>query len=243
MIVVFVESNDVSESFVKLNKERYHHLVRVLRIGKNEKIKIVCDNDNVFIADVSDIKNDGLEIKNIQKRIKTHSKKLVLVHALTKKDKFSTICDYVTQLGVTDIIPVETERSIVKWDLCKKEKMLGKWREKVLYAAMQSEREEIPHVHTVVKFKDYINNISLKNNEMGLVCWEEEKFIQIKHIQNEIKNKDKVICIIGPEGGLSKNEIAELKQRKFHVVSLGKNILRVEIASVVALVRLQDMLR
>ena len=242
MIVVFVESDTVSDSFIKLNKERYHHVVRVLRISKNEKIKIVCDNDDVIIANIRDIKHDGLEIKQLQKRKKTYSKKLVLVHALTKKDKFSTICDYVTQFGITDIIPIETERSIVKWDHDKKEKMLEKWREKVLHAAMQSEREEVPRVHTILKFKDYVNNVSLKNNEMGLVCWEEEKFTQIKQLQNEIKKKDKVICFIGPEGGLSECEIACLKERKFQVVSLGKNILRVEIASLVALVQLQDML-
>ena len=242
MIVVFVESDTVSDSFIKLNKERYHHLVRVLRISKNEKIKIVCDNDDVIIANVSDIKNDGLEIKHLQKRKKKHLKTIVLVQALTKKDKCSTICDYVTQFGITDIIPIETERSIVKWDHGKKEKMLEKWREKVLHAAMQSEREEVPCVHTVVTFKDYISNISLKSNETGLVCWEEEKFTQMKQLQNEIKKKDKVIFFIGPEGGLSEHEIASLKERKFQVVSLGKNILRVEIASLVALVQLQDML-
>ena len=62
------------------------------------------------------------------------------------------------------------------------------------------------------------------------------------HFQNEIKNKGSVICFIGPEGGLSKNEVSSLEERKFQVVSLGGNILRVEIASLVALVQLQVML-
>jgi 16S rRNA (uracil1498-N3)-methyltransferase len=126
-----------------------------------------------------------------------------------------------TELGVSTIIPVITERSIVKVD-GKEDKKIERWTKICKEASEQSKRLSIPNISSVIKLKD------LDTDGLKMICstFEKENTFQ-KFLQNNTMY-DKITIVVGPEGGLSLNEEKLLISKGFNPVSLGSLIMRVE---------------
>ena len=158
---------------------------------------------------------------------------IILYQGLPKSSKMDFIVQKATEIGVKEIYPIITNRTVVKIDNNKKEKnKVDRWNKISEEAAKQSKRDIIPKVNSVLSFKEMIN--ILKDEENILVPYENQEGIGIKDIIKKISNK-KIHVIIGPEGGFEEEEIEELKDIGSNTVSLGPRILRTETAGIVAL--------
>lgn len=202
-----------------LSENDLYHINTVMRMHDGDKVEVVHNNE-LYICELC----DNLA-KILTKESTTNNKKarITLVIPLLKEQKMDLILQKATELGVDEIVPVIMERSIVKFDSSKEDKKLARWRKICKEASEQSKRLDIPEVTRVLKMEE------LKSfNGVKLTCSTSEKSENIKKYLKKQRNYDKIILVIGPEGGLSKQEEEYLKTLDFVSVSLGNLIMRVE---------------
>ena len=213
--------------------EDVKHISKVLRCKIGEEIE-VCDKDNnEYICEITDISKDLVELNILNKvDIKREANvRVKLYQGLPKGPKMEMILQKLTEVGVDEIILVQTKRSVVKVDDKKEDKKIERWERIIYEAAKQSKRGIIPKLRGVLSFKETLED--MKNNDMNICPYENERTVSIKKaIQNSDINN--IGIFVGPEGGITEEEIESVQNIGSHVVSLGPRILRTETASVVA---------
>ena len=231
----FVEKKNINlgNNTCIIEGEDVKHISKVLRCKIGEEIE-VCDKDNSeYICEITNISKDLVELNILNKvDIKREADvRVKLYQGLPKGPKMEMILQKLTEVGVDEIILVQTKRSVVKVDDKKEDKKIERWERIIYEAAKQSKRGIIPKLRGVLSFKEALED--MKNNDMNICPYENERTVSIKKaIQNsDIKN---IGIFVGPEGGITEEEIESVQGIGSHVVSLGPRILRTETASVVA---------
>lgn len=187
----------------------------------NDKIEVIYNND-LYICNV--ILNELPWIDIVFKEEgKIEDKEIILAIPLLKEQKMDLVLQKATELGVTKIIPVTMERSIVKLDDSKEVKKIDRWSKICKEASEQSKRNSIPVISNIMTLKELVKEEGIK-----IVCSTIEKENNLKKFLTEHKNYDKIIIVVGPEGGISSKEEEYLVSEGFTRVSLGKRIMRVE---------------
>ena len=213
--------------------EDVKHISKVLRCKIGEEIE-VCDKDNnEYICEITDISKDLVELNILNKvDIKREANvRVKLYQGLPKGPKMEMILQKLTEVGVDEIILVQTKRSVVKVDDKKEDKKIERWERIIYEAAKQSKRGKIPTLTGVLTFKEALED--MKNNDLNLCPYENERTVVIKEaIQG--KQISNIGIFVGPEGGFEEDEIEKIQDIDGKVVSLGPRILRTETASVVA---------
>jgi 16S rRNA (uracil1498-N3)-methyltransferase len=210
--------NHINEK-IKLTQNNVHYLTKVLRLRNCEKI-LVFDGTAEAIAV---LENEMIEVIEITR---THSPKpLKLAVGIIKQTRFEWLLEKVTELGVTEIFPLNTQFT---QNLMNFQKLRTRFETIITEACKQSNRICVPILHEPIDMDKFINSIDDDSWVFG-------------HIQNIEKNRLKTNtnnkscgAIIGPEGGFSENEIQKLLE-KCTPLDLSENILRTETASIIAL--------
>ena len=213
--------------------EDVKHISRVLRCKENDKLE-VCDMDNnEYICEIREINKDNILLDIIEKvNIKRESSlKVKLYQGMPKGTKMELILQKLTEIGVDEIVLVQTKRSVTKIDNKKEDKKIERWERVIYEAAKQSKRGKIPTLRGVLSFKEALKD--MENNDLNLCPYENERTISIKECLKDV-NANTIGIFVGPEGGFEEDEIEKIQDMDGKVVSLGPRILRTETASVVA---------
>ncbi len=205
------------DNFLVLSKEDLYHIKTVMRM-KEDYIEVVYQN-KLHICKLD--KDYNAVIEKIIDENYNKKTKFILCIPLLQEQKMSFILQKATELGVDEIIPIFTTRSKVKID-GKEEKKIDRWNKICKEASEQSKRLDIPVISNVKKIEQ------LDYDCLKVVCSTKEKNNTIKKVLKKLKNYDKILMLIGPEGGLTEEEENKLKDLDFELVTLGDNILRVE---------------
>lgn len=202
-----------------------HHIKNVMRCKVNDQIEVVF-NETVYICTIKNLTPLVLTIDNIIKENKDLNVELTVAVSLVQEQKFDLIIQKLTELGVTNIIPVKTNRSIVKLDNQREDKKLIRWQNICKEASEQSKRTSIPKIDKILSIKELINN----NSNVKLICSLNENTKDIaKYLDSNPKS---ILFAIGPEGGFSEDEETYLLNNGFNPVSLGPRVMRVETAAI-----------
>lgn len=214
-------SNSKENDKLFLINDDIYHITRVMRMKDNDKIEVIYNND-LYICNV--ILNELPWVGIVSKEEgKIEDKEIILAIPLLKEQKMDLVLQKATELGVTKIIPVIMERSIVKIDDSKEVKKIDRWSKICKEASEQSKRNSIPVISNIMTLKELVKEEGIK-----IVCSTIEKENNLKKFLTEHKNYDKIIIVVGPEGGISFKEEEYLVSEGFTRVSLGKRIMRVE---------------
>ena len=210
-----------------------HHIIKVLRMPVGEKIQIVSSDQVSAIMEISALTVDAAFVRFVDYIEDSHEPQveIILAQGLPKGEKMDYIVQKATELGVTAIIPLRMERSIVKLVAEKAEKKRERWQKIVAEAAKQSKRDIIPQVMPVTSLKQLFASY----NENIIMAYEAEQTVSLKSVLSSLKPIRQIILIIGPEGGIAKEEITLAQNSGVKFVSLGKRILRTETAGVAAI--------
>jgi 16S rRNA (uracil1498-N3)-methyltransferase len=200
-----------------LNDSDFHHIYKVMRMKNNDQIEVVYDK-KVYLCNLEN--NYGVIIKEIESNY--INKEINLVIPVLKEVKMDLIIQKATELGVSNIYVIKTERSIVKVDL-KEDKKISRWQTIAKEASEQSKRIDIPKIIGVLNIKDLKEIDGIK-----LVCSTKERVKTMKNLLHNNFIYDKITIVVGPEGGLSDKEESLLNDLGFLSISLGKLIMRVE---------------
>ena len=202
-----------------LEESDYFHIEKVMRMKEKDQIEVVYNKD-VYLCELNNFHVFQLEKLDKKEQIEPE---ISLIIPLLKEQKMDYILQKATELGVTRIIPTVMERSIIKVTEEKEEKKLIRWTKICKEASEQSMRTQIPIITKIHHFQDFQNLEGVK-----FICSTREKENNIKKLLTKHKNCDKMYIVVGPEGGLSEKEEANLVKMGFVPVSLGTRILRVE---------------
>lgn len=203
-----------------LKDEDLYHIKTVMRMNINDEIEVVYEQ-KVYICKLD--KNYNAIIEKVIEDNKIKKINYVLCVPILQEQKMSFILQKATELGVDLIIPILTARSMVKVK-DKENKKIERWKRICKEASEQSKRVTIPEVSEIKKITD------LNLDGLKIVCSTKEKDNTLKKVLKNNLKCDKIIMVVGPEGGLTLDEENKLIDLGFIPTSLGDNILRVETA-------------
>lgn len=238
MYKFFVSGNQIENNVINIIGEDVNHISNVLRLKELDKL-IICNKDTAisYITEISKINKENIKciILNQEEKSTESIVNVDLFQGLPKADKMEYIIQKSTELGVKNIYPVQLERCIVKIDKKSEPKKLERWQKIAEVAAKQSKRDIIPEIKSFINLENVCKII--ENYDKILVAYENESENTLK---DELKKLDRgkeinIGLIIGPEGGLSEEEVLKLVKNGANVVTLGKRILRTETASLAML--------
>lgn len=199
----------------------------------------VCDEAGMkYEAKIMQMEEEKILLQIMaEKKSNTESPmEITLLQGLPKADKMDFIVQKATELGVSEIIPVEMERSIVKLEEKSATKKVERWNKIAYEASKQSGRQKVPKVLNVANLKNIIEKFS--KYDIVILPYEKETKQNLKQLLQKHQNLTKVAVIIGPEGGFSENDLSLLNLPNIEKVTLGARILRTETAGIATLAML-----
>ena len=229
----FVNSNQIKDNKVIIKGEDINHIKNVLRLSIDDNIQ-VCNMETAenYTCGIIKLNSDNIEC-NIFNKIKSEAEANIHINVfqgIPKSDKMELIIQKCVELGVNEITPVVMKRCVAKIDEQSKRKKFERWQKISEVAAKQCGRDIVPKIKDVTNIKNICNLI--KKYDIVLLAYENEEKNTLKNellkLKNRINEKLKIGIIIGPEGGLDKEEVETLKGNGAKVVTLGKRILRTE---------------
>lgn len=212
-------------------RERVHHINDVLHLQANEGVIVFDEKGNEYYTVIEKIsaKNIALKVVNMKKNIVEDKVQVTIACAIPKKSKFDDLIDKLTQLGVDRIIPMETERVIIKLDGRKKNLRLSRWNKIAVSASEQSQRNTLPVIESIKGIKQVLLESSGYDLKLIPALIDERKSLNV--VLQGINPKN-ILVLIGPEGDFSPSEVDLAKEAGFIPVTLGANVLRVETAAI-----------
>ncbi len=240
----FVEPDWIMEKEIRITGKDVNHIKNVLRMQIGEEITINNGQDAIhYQCEISSIEEEEIRCHILYKEESDFelSAKITLFQGLPKADKMELIIQKCVELGIYNIVPVQTKRAIVKLDEKKAKAKIVRWQAISEAAAKQSKRKRIPIVDMPISFQAAIQ--SAKTYDIVLIPYElKEGMKETKKAIESIKAGDRVGVFIGPEGGFSETEIAQATKMGAIPISLGKRILRTETAGFTTLALLMYQL-
>lgn len=211
-----------------------HRIANVLRLKAGDHVALLDGSGWEHEAELMSISGDEVRARIIETK-KCGGEpglKLTLAVCLPKSDKLDLIVQKCTELGISRMIVVDSERCVARLDPVKAEDRLRRWRRIAGEAAEQAGRARPPEVDGVVGYGELAAQIC--SHGTGLLAWEDEKHTSLKEALAGHKDGDAVLLIVGPEGGLTEREAELARQAGAKCVSLGRRTLRCETAAIAA---------
>lgn len=232
----FVTPDQVGEDKIRIQGSDVNHMKNVLRMRPGEEVMVSDGNNRQYRCRVEDypegeavlaILEAGLVDTELPSRI-------YLFQGLPKQEKMELIVQKAVELGVCQVIPVQTRRCVVKLDAKKAAKKVQRWQQIAESAAKQAGRGYIPAVSEVMTFQEAL--AFSETLDIRLIPYELADGMEgTRKILDEIRPGQSVGIFIGPEGGFEKEEVSRAVEAGALPITLGKRILRTETAGIAVL--------
>ena len=212
------------EKNITISNDDIFHIVKVMRMKINDQFEINNDGD-IYLAQINSLAPFSFKIlKKIDENHELKTK-ITLLYCLPKGDKIDLVLQKATELGVNQIVLVNSSRCIAKINDENKEKKLARLNKIIKEATEQCKRNNLPALKDVIKF----NEISNYQSDLNLIAYENSKMSnqELKDLLRNFKGNT-VTILIGAEGGFSKEEVEYALKNNFISISLGNRILRSE---------------
>ena len=219
-----------------LSENSSRHLVSVLRMQVGQSAMFFNGEGGEYTGRLTNAckTNSTVLIDSFSAVEKESNLKLHLAIGVSKGDRMDWIIQKATELGVTEISPIFTDRTEVKLSGSRLDKKLSHWQKIAISACEQSQRNRVPSINPIIPFDDWLE---LKHNGLKLLM----NHLADLGISETSPRDQNIVLLIGPEGGLSENEICVAETSGYTSVSMGPRILRTETAPVAALSILQSI--
>ena len=234
----YVPTPQIEKGMLRVEGNEVKHIRRVLRLKAGDEI-IVFDNlgkeyEGTIIEETTS--SVVIKIQNIFLSKRDSPLDVTLAQSLLKGEKMDYLIQKATELGVKEIVPFFSSRSVPLLEKSGRLKRHHRWGRIAIEASKQCGRGVVPKIEPL---QDYSEMLQLASpGSLRLILWEREGG-QLKEVLERSKEKTRIFFVIGPEGGFSQEEVEEAKRAGFIPVTLGRRILRAETASLCLLSILQ----
>ena len=236
---------DVSGAEVTIGGEDAHHLAYSLRAKRGDKITAVDAAGLSAVIELVDFERDKITARRISElQPVVVEREIILADCLPKQNRFDTIIEKATELGVAKIEPLISDNTIARPNEIRAKTKLERWRKIAKEAAEQCARDTIPEISELRGLDDWLNE-PLADDTLLLFCWESEQTTTVREVLSDYRatGGGKIIVLIGPEGGFSQREVDAIKLAGGRSVTLGKRVLKTDTAaiSVLAMINYEFM--
>lgn len=215
---------------VTLDGNEGRHAATVRRIRPGERLIVADGRGHGVAGTVAAVGKASLEL-TVEEILYQPEPALryVAVQALAKGDRSELAVEMLTEIGVSEIVPWQASRSVVRWSADKAPKAAARWQATAREAAKQSRRVRVPAVSEVVTTRELLGRVSAA--DLALVLHEQaaDRLADVR-----LPGTGTVVVIIGPEGGIADDELASLVAAGGHPVLISDGVLRTSTAGVVA---------
>lgn len=232
----FAPPENFNDQKITLSLEESRHLRDVLRLRASENVQVFDGAGREFFCEIEQIERKETVLKIIKEIAPTTPESgldLTLAVALLKGEKFDLVVQKAVELGVTKLVPLNTKRADAKSK--DGEKKLQRWRKIVIDASKQSERATLMQIEMPIDFAEFVNSISKSLSDANLLLFAERSGISFSNV----KINEKIIAVIGSEGGWDDAEIELARSQNFQIITLKGRILRAETAAISIIAVLQ----
>lgn len=223
-------------SLITLDENAFNHLIRVLRMKVGEQIILFDGSNQITPAVIHTINKKNVIVKTAT-TITDNRESPLNIHlgqVISRGEKMEFTIQKSVELGITSITPLLSERCGVKLDEARFDKKIQQWQKIIISACEQCGRNVIPKVNPVMKLDNWCASLT---DGLKLNLHPKAK-LGINQLSYNNQNSN-IHLLIGPEGGLSDNEISMVNNYHFTDILLGPRILRTETAALTALTALQ----
>ena len=222
-----IVTQQVQGQSITLTAEQQHYLSRVLRLRSGDRFLALLDSGVTWLAKLEEGTAELLEPQEVKTELPLN---VTLVLSLPKGSGFDEVVRQVTELGVSRIVPVISDRTVLRPSANRRDR----WQRIAGEATEQSERSQSPTVEEPISFSRYLNELEMsKSNDLRYFCWGRGDSVHLlSHLQTDLLAGDQtamnigITIAIGPEGGWTDEEVDRSVKAGFVSVSLGKRILR-----------------
>lgn len=226
-----------SNQELRLDEAASHHLARVLRAAIGDRITVFNGQGGEYEGEITQIDKRQVTVQILQfsPREAESPLNLCLAQGIARGEKMDYIIQKAVELGVNEIMPLMTERSTIKLDPERSKKRLEHWQSIVISAAQQCGRNRIPLIRPPIPFSQ---GLACTQTDIGLIL---SPLSSQKLDRTLFSSTQRIILLIGPEGGFSEAEMRQALAAQCLPLNLGPRILRTETASVAAISLLQSL--
>lgn len=235
MIRLFQNTKLIVGEMLRLDEQASHHLARVLRANVGDEVVLFNGQGGEFEAVIKQIDKKGVdvEVRCFNAREVESPITICLAQGIARGEKMDLIVQKAVELGVAQVVPLLTERCNVRLDTARETKRVQHWRAVAVSACEQSGRNRIPEITGTQDLTEWLKQVQA-----------DYRFVLSPHIaaklpELNVANQTSIALLIGPEGGLSEEEIQLALTHGFLALNLGPRVLRTETASIAALSVLQ----
>lgn len=228
----FINPEQISGDSATLNGDTARQISRVLRLKEGDCICLLDGSGNEHNARINTLSKDEVRARIYSTGSCSNEADLQLTLAIChpKGDKLELVVQKSTELGISKIVIVNSERTVARPDDSKIAERLIRWKRIATEAAEQSCRGCVPEIEGMIDFSDLVKSIN--NYDLALVAWEDESKTTLKNVIRDTADVGSVVLIIGPEGGLTNQEVEDAKAAGARCVTFGKRVLRSETAAI-----------
>ncbi len=230
----FVPPEQIQGNFLTIQGEEFHHLTHVLRKSVGDVLLAIDGEGNAYEFGVVRVTRESVrgEIQKVLRGMGEPFTRVTLVQAVIKNPRFDWLLEKGTEIGVSRFLPVRTQFSVVEPD----RKRLSRWNRILISALKQSRRSALPRISEPVDLSEALHRLKPVPLKIlpEMSGRKSVQHIVQAHLQtNRLPPRD-VAILIGPEGGLSAEEIEQAIGAGFELATLGSRRLRAETAGLVA---------
>lgn len=228
----YADDRGVTGDTAYLCEEDARHASRVLRMKVGEACELFADGRR-FSGTIAAI-GEEVAVRVTGELSSTEAGlRITLYQGLPKADKMELIVQKAVELGCAKVVPVAMSRCVVQLDAKDGRKKQERWQKIAREACKQSGRCELMPVTEPVSFKQLLTK--LPEHQAAIVPWEDARGYSLARFHEDNPGITDLAIVIGPEGGMSEDEIARMKDANCRSVTLGPRILRTETAGLCAM--------
>jgi len=229
--VFLIDSTALREDRVVLEGPEGRHAVTVRRLRPGERVDLT-DGDGLLaecvVAAVAGKDRLVLEVL-ARHRHQPPSPRLVVVQALPKGERGELAVETMTEAGVDEIVPWQAARCVTRWRPDRMDKALGRWRTTAREAAKQSRRSRLPQIPPLATTEQVAARLA---GAARAIVLHEAATVPLRAV--DLPSEGEIIAVVGPEGGITDEELACFAEAGAVAVRLGPTVLRTSTAGVAA---------
>ena len=226
----YVPDAQVEEGMLRVEGSEARHIRSVLRLKAGDRISVFDGSGKEYEGTLVELRSTSVLMKIVQTLSPQNDSPLeiTLAQSLLKGEKMDYLIQKATELGIRQIVPFTSSRSIPLLEKAKREERHRRWEKIAIEASKQCGRGVLPRINPIQDFSEILR--SAASDALRLILWEKEG-IRLKRILEGAGGTRGIFFVVGPEGGWSEEEVEESRRNAFTPITLGKRILRSETAS------------
>ena len=227
---IFTDSPLAVGSQCQLDDNAANHVGRVLRMKAGQALLLFNGDGQDYRATITEAgkKHVQVDVTEASENETESPLRVILAQTLSKGDRMDYAVQKAVEMGVSEIVPLTTERCDVKLKGDREDKRLRHWQQVAISAAEQCGRARVPEIQPVMTVQQWLEHAQACDLRLVLHHRTEQSL-------NTLEKPSRIALMIGPEGGLTAEEIALAESRGFLPVALGPRVLRTETAPVAAI--------